>query len=86
MKTTVEISDPLFREAKEEAQRTGTTLRDLIEIGLRRVLEERKATKRPFKFRDASNPDAKPLPGIDPSDWPRIRDIIYGFDDLEGKK
>jgi hypothetical protein len=53
MKTTVEISDPLFAEAKREADRSGCTLRDLIEIGLRQELERRKQHK-PFKLRDAS--------------------------------
>jgi hypothetical protein len=53
MKTTVEISDPLFDEAKREAERTGCTLRDLIEIGLRQELDRRKQ-REPFKLRDAS--------------------------------
>lgn len=53
MKTTVEIADPLFDEAKQFAERTGVTLRDLIELGLRRELDVRKQAK-PFKLRDAS--------------------------------
>ncbi len=62
MKTTVEISDPLFEEAKRETEKSGVTLRDLIELGLRRELEQRKAVK-PFKLRDASVAGA-PAPGI----------------------
>ncbi|MGE5180686.1 MAG: hypothetical protein ACM31C_01425 [Acidobacteriota bacterium] len=53
MKTTVEIADPLFEEAKRESERSGCTLRDLIELGLRKELHERR-TARPFTLRDAS--------------------------------
>ena len=38
MKTTVEIADPLFHEAKRVAAKEGKTLRQLIEEGLRAVL------------------------------------------------
>jgi hypothetical protein len=34
MKTTVEISDSLLREARKLARREGTTLRALVEQGL----------------------------------------------------
>jgi hypothetical protein len=53
MKTTLDISDPLIREAKVMAQREGTTLRELVERGLKLALEERRARKR-FRLRDAS--------------------------------
>lgn len=39
MKTTVEVSDQLYRRAKAEAALRGRKLRDLIEEGLRLVLE-----------------------------------------------
>ena len=39
MKTTVEISDDLYRRAKAEAALRGRKLKDLVEEGLRRVLE-----------------------------------------------
>lgn len=55
MKTTVEIADALFEEARREVQRAGVTLRELIETGLRRVLDERKQTRtKPFRLRDGS--------------------------------
>lgn len=39
MKTTVEISDDLYRRAKATAALRGRRLRDLVEEGLRLVLE-----------------------------------------------
>lgn len=48
MKTTIEISDPLLRQAKRVASRERTTVRALVERGLRRDLAER---RRGAKFR-----------------------------------
>jgi len=39
MKTTIDIADDLLRRAKEAAARRKTTLRALMEEGLRRVLD-----------------------------------------------
>jgi hypothetical protein len=48
MKTTVEVPDDLCRHAKAEAALRGRTLKDLIEEGLRLVLEApRKTPARP---------------------------------------
>lgn len=48
MKTTIEIADALLKDAKRVAAHDGTTLRTLIENGLRQELAAR---KRPSKFR-----------------------------------
>lgn len=40
MRTTVELSDELFRRAKAEAALRGRKFKDLIEEGLRRVLDQ----------------------------------------------
>ena len=40
MKTTVEISDALFLQAKRQAAKSGTTLRALIEQGLKQALKD----------------------------------------------
>jgi hypothetical protein len=48
MKTTVEVPDDLYRRAKSEAALRGRKLKDLIEEGLRLVLEaSRKPPGRP---------------------------------------
>jgi hypothetical protein len=46
MKTTVEVPDDLYRQAKAEAALRGRKLRDLIEEGLRLVLEAPRKTRR----------------------------------------
>jgi hypothetical protein len=45
MKTTVEVSDDLYRRAKAEAALRGRKLKDLVEEGLRRVLEAPRKTQ-----------------------------------------
>jgi hypothetical protein len=48
MKTTVELPDELYRRAKAEAALRGRKLRDLVEEGLRLVLEApQKKRRRP---------------------------------------
>jgi hypothetical protein len=39
MRTTVDLSDELYRQAKAEAALRGRKFKDLVEEGLRRVLE-----------------------------------------------
>lgn len=50
MKTTFDIPESLLKEARRAASERGTTLRALVEEGLRRVLGERRASKR-FRLR-----------------------------------
>lgn len=76
MKTTVEIADALLNEAKTVAAREGTTVKTLIEQGLRQVLTQRKRG-RAFRLRKASfkgrglRPEAKGL------GWDRLRELAY---------
>jgi hypothetical protein len=53
MKVRLDISDQLLCDARQLAVREGTTLRVLIERGLRRVVAEANQ-KRPFQLRKAS--------------------------------
>ena len=54
MKTTVEIPDALFREAKRYAAKHNVTFREVVATGLRSVVKENGATKKPFKLKDGS--------------------------------
>ncbi len=76
MKTTVEISDPLLATAKQIANRDQTTLRTLIEEGLRLVVQSRRHTPA-FHLRDASCSGDGLQPDIHEGDWDTIRAMIY---------
>ena len=76
MKTTVEIPDPLAEEAKAVARREKTTLRALIETGLRQVLRDRRRKGR-FQLRDASFGGRGLRPEFRGGDWQRIREGAY---------
>jgi hypothetical protein len=76
MKTTVEIADSLAREAKNLAAREGTTLRELIEAGLRAVLKERRR-QGAFRLRDVSFAGNGLRPEFRGADWERIREAAY---------
>lgn len=76
MKTTVEIADGLLAEAKKAAAADRTTLRELIEMGLRAVLAQR-AEAEPFRLRDASAGAGGLSPEFADGDWSRIREAAY---------
>ena len=76
MKTTVEIPDPILAQARKVATREGTTVRALIEEGLRRVLGER-TKEGAFRLRKASFKGAGLQPAMRDADWDRIRDAAY---------
>src|SRR5689334_6710221 len=75
MKTTIEISDALLREARKLATREGVTLRALVERGLHRVIAE---TKRPpFRMRDGSVGGGWLRPEVHDLSWQQIRELSY---------
>jgi methyl coenzyme M reductase gamma subunit len=77
MKTTIEISDPLLRAARQAAHRDGTTLRALVEQGLRLALEELR-TATAFRLRDASVAGHGLQPGAEGLSWDALRTLTYG--------
>ncbi len=76
MKTTIDLSDELATTAKAHAARENTTLRMLIERGLRLVLQADSAEQR-FTLRDASVGGRGLQPPYRETDWSRIRESIY---------
>jgi hypothetical protein len=76
MKTTIEISDPLLREARKLAEREGVTLRALVERGLRRVVAETRPGA-PFKLRRASFKGRGLKADLRGASWDKLRDLAY---------
>lgn len=77
MKTTVEISNSLLVEVKKLARRENTTVRALIEAGLRAVLRERR-DRSDFRLRDVSFRGKGLQSAFQDEDWAKIRDAAYG--------
>jgi hypothetical protein len=76
VKTTIEISDPLLRRAKALARRRGATLRELVETGLRRVVEEGDRA-RSFRLADRSVDGQGLADGLDYANWAEILERAY---------
>jgi Arc/MetJ family transcription regulator len=76
MKTTVEISDPLLAEARQAAAEEGTTVRALIEEGLRRVLRDR-VRRRAFRLRRVTFKGRGLQSAAGDGSWERLRAFIY---------
>jgi hypothetical protein len=80
MRTTVDIPDELFRRVKSQAALRGRKLKDLVEEGLRLVLEKEPA--RPLKKKRQS----KPRPGSLHEALQDICGIFEGPPDLSTNK
>lgn len=78
MKTTVDIADGLLSQAKQRARDRRQTLRQLIEEGLRRVLDNEQSKGR-FHLKDGSVDGCGLQPGIREGDWEQLRELIYGI-------
>jgi hypothetical protein len=76
MKTTIEISDSLLETARQVSRREKTTVRALVEEGLRRVIAERERS-RGFRLRKATFRGAGLQSQVSEASWERIRDLIY---------
>jgi len=75
-KTTIELSDALLRDAKRVALEERTSVKALIEQGLRLVVKERLRRRR-FRLRQASFKGDGLVAGRSLQDWAAIRDQIY---------
>jgi hypothetical protein len=77
MKTTVDLPDALVREAQDVARAEGTTLRALLEDGLRAVLARRRSTSR-FELPDASVDGNGVHQEFRGAGWDDLRAAVYG--------
>ena len=74
MKTTVDIPDSLFQEARACAEARGVPFRQIVEEGLREVIRHSRESRKRFRLRDGSfggqgrNQDLS---------WPELRRAIY---------
>ncbi|MBN1962730.1 MAG: DUF2191 domain-containing protein [Deltaproteobacteria bacterium] len=76
MKTTVDISSALLNKAKAIASRDKTTLRNLVEEGLRTVIVA-KHHKTNFHLRRASVNGQGLNPLLSSRSWDEIRELAY---------
>jgi hypothetical protein len=76
MKTTIDIPTPILEQAKMVATEEGTTLKRLVEEGLRLVIERHGAPVG-FKLRSASYKGEGVQPGVDLGRWEQLRGFIY---------
>ena len=76
MKITIDIPEPLLRDARKLAARKGTTLSGLVEQGLRRVLEDSHRA-RTFRVRKASFRGRGLQPEHRDASWEQLRALAY---------
>lgn len=76
MKTTIEIPDALLEEAKRTAALEETSLRELVEEGLRRMLNER-GQRKDFRLRRASFKGRGLRPEVSEGSWEQLRELSY---------
>ncbi len=76
MKTTIDISDALYKEARRVAHDECTTVKALVEEGLRRALTEHKQCD-PFKLRKATFKGKGLRSDFSGASWEQIRGAAY---------
>jgi len=77
MKTTVELPDELLREVQRLARAEGTTMRSLMEEGLREVIARHVGAGR-FTLRDGSVPGEGVSAQFADATWAQLREAAYG--------
>lgn len=77
MKTTIDIADSLLLHAKQVAAAQDTTVRALVEAGLRQVLQQRQARGPSFALRQASFKGKGLQADAAGASWDGIRERAY---------
>ncbi|MCC7258620.1 MAG: type II toxin-antitoxin system VapB family antitoxin [Gammaproteobacteria bacterium] len=76
MKTTIQIPDSVLVDARRIARRDRTTLKALVEQGLRRIIAERKQSEK-FRLRRVTFRGQGLDPRLASASWDQIRDLSY---------
>ena len=76
MKTTIQIADSLLDEARKLAQRDRTTLKALVEEGLRQVIAGRRKRSQ-FHLRKVTFNGGGMRPELEGASWDKIRELAY---------
>lgn len=76
MKTTIDISDPILNQARKLAAQQGTTVKALVELGLRHILAEQRQMGN-FRLRRASFRGNGLKPELQDASWERLRELAY---------
>ena len=76
MKVTIEVADDVLDRAKAHAAKQGTTLRSLVERGLREVLNADEESVQ-FRLEHASVGGRGLQREYQGAEWPRIRGAAY---------
>ena len=82
MKTTVEIPDDLFREARVYAAQNGLHLREIVERGVRMVVSARPEPPKQFRLRYVTT-HGEGL--VCDDNWSAIRSLIYDGQNGDGQ-
>ena len=77
MKTTIELGDSLLAEAKRVAAEENTTLRALVEAGLREVLDKNRQRAAPFRLRRVTAKGKGLRPELQGASWQQLRELAY---------
>ena len=76
MKTTIHIPNSLFEEARKVARQERTTLKALVEEGLRRIISERQR-RGGFRLRKATFKGKGLQSHLADASWEKIRELSY---------
>lgn len=77
MKTTLDISDPILKQARSLAARKNTTLRAIVEQALRDTLARERQAVHVVKLRTRTFGGNGLQAGLSWDDWGTIRDLAY---------
>lgn len=77
MKTTIDLSNSLFKEIKRMTVKNNRTFKELVEAALSLFIEQQKKQKKPFRLQKKSFAGKGIAPGLNEGDWSQIRSLIY---------